>query len=218
MNMRTGIGAAVLAAGLLLTGSPAEATPIFHVTINTLPLAGLDVALDLQLIEGDGVQNNAVTLSAFDFGSGGASGVPTLVGGAAGTVATAVTLSDTDFFNAFVQPFVAGAVLSFDLMFTTNSVPGAFFPDRFTLAILDANGAEIPTLGFADEFLGIDFMPPFSIERYGTDPAETNIDIAPPLVQPVPEPAGWLLVGSALFSAWYRAASGRGGDRRQPNR
>jgi hypothetical protein len=145
---------------IVLSASAAQAQSVYTVTLNTSSLAGHgNFRLDLQLIDGSGLSadlnNNTVTLSNFNFGTGGASlanGVPT--NGAIGNLATGVTLQDSAFFNEYSESFTPGSSLSFTVTTTNVPNPGGT-PDLFTFAVLDSNGNEIPTTGFANEFLSV---------------------------------------------------------------
>src|SRR6185312_13251794 len=97
-----------------------------EVTLNTAPLIG-DTAgpfsLVFQLTDGSGIGdgNNTVTISNFQFGSGGPSGSPTTFGGVSGDVGSTVTLVDSSFLNYLIQPFTPGTTLEFTVT-TTNNV------------------------------------------------------------------------------------------------
>src|SRR5689334_4536680 len=85
-----------------------------HVTLNTSALQTATTGpytLDFQFTDGSGTgdANNTIALSTFLFGSGGcASGTPTLAGGAAGSLASGFTLTDSSFFNEASQGFTPG--------------------------------------------------------------------------------------------------------------
>jgi hypothetical protein len=200
----------VISALLFVLGAGADsvADPLsLQVTINTTPLQGLgQFSLDFQFLDGDGIQNNSVVLSGFDFvGGGGPIGVPTLVGGAAGSIASSIALTDTEFFNALTQPFTAGPALVFSLALTTNAA-AAGSPDRFALAILDASGAAIPTTGLAEELLGIDITRPLTMTTSGSDLTRTALDLSAPAIQAVPEPStvGLLALAVSCYAAARR--------------
>lgn len=170
-------------------------------------------SLEFQLVGGpqadSGAANTAV-LSAFQFFGGGPAGSPTYIGDVSGSLATSVKLTDTTFFNEFIQPFTPGAELRFRLALTSAFIDVP--PDEFTFAILDRTGTEIPTRSPLDVFLQIDITsdnPP--VQAFGTDPTRLpagvgpGIAIATPNVLPVPEPKLWELIGGALIGmGWYR--------------
>jgi hypothetical protein len=197
---------AVLALGTI--PCPAAAAT-FQYTLDTSALVSLaDLELDLQLIDGDGIANSTIVLSAFDFGGGSAMGSPSTTGGSSGTTASQVTLTDAAFLNAFTQGFVAGSSLAFSISLETSA--DAAFPDRFSVALL-AGGLEVPTTGTADEILGVDLGGnPLSMELYGSDPNRTTIDLPPGTLNVASVPEASTV---ALLLAGTAAAIGR---RRRP--
>jgi hypothetical protein len=138
-----------------------RADAIYSVSLNTSPLVGeaagpFSLAFEFTDGSGTGDANNTVILSSFQFGVGGsASGLPSAFGGAAGDTSSGITLIDSSFFNALVQPFNPGSMLGFILDTTTNVDAGPT-PDEFSFSILDSSGGPIPTLGFVDAFLVLD--------------------------------------------------------------
>ncbi len=191
---------------LLLAGgvTPARAAS-FTVSLDTSALVALgNFGLDFQLIDGDGVSNTTVVLRDFTFGTGGATGSATLVGSATGSLASQIALQDAAFFTSATQAFTPGATLAFLLEVSGSSDP--LSPDFFTMALLDANGAEVPTLGVAEEMLSLSLVAGASPTSYATDTGRTSLNVPAPMVTSVPEPATALLVlsGALLASARYR--------------
>ena len=114
----------------------ARADEMFDVSLNTSSISGSTFTLLFQLTDGSGTSdaNNTVTISGLDFGAGGsASGAANLSGGGTGNSATGFTLTDSDFFNAVEQQFVAGSMLSFTFDLTSN--PDGITPDEFAFSI-----------------------------------------------------------------------------------
>ena len=189
----------------------------YTVTLDTRPLAALATppgpfALEFQFNDGGGGVSNTVTLSNFNFGPGGAaSGSAITTDGVSGSLSNTVTLTDSAFFNEFIQGFTPSstAPLSFVLDLTTQLEP--ITPDTFSLAIFDSSGTGIQT-SFFDVFLQIDITESPSIKTFASDPNTpppgcptcAPIVIAAPVV-PVPVPApivlflsglSWLLCGA----------------------
>ena len=122
--------------GLFLTApAPSSAAPIL-VTLDTSPLAGMELALGLVLVDNN-VASNTVTLSDVDFGGGAAvAGTADCLSPAcAGDLTGVVTLSDLDFLVVFSQQFLAGSTLSFVLNATNEYLDG--IPDNFGMFICD---------------------------------------------------------------------------------
>ncbi|MGI8743749.1 MAG: hypothetical protein ACR2NN_14465 [Bryobacteraceae bacterium] len=132
----------------------------YDIGMNTAPLVGHTAgpfSIEFQLNDGSGTNdgNNSALLSNFTFGGGSVVVAPTLTGGATGNAATSISLTDSSFFNQFIQEFTPGSKLGFRLALTTNlDIGGA--PDQFTLAILDSSGTELPTRSSSNVFLQID--------------------------------------------------------------
>lgn len=191
--MRAPVVLLITLCGLLAGGvTPARAAS-FTITLDTSALVGAgSFALDFQLVDGDGAANTTVVLRDFTFGAGGPTGSPTLVGGASGSLATGLTLQDTMFFNGAAQGFTPGATLAFLLEVSGSSDPAG--PDFFTMALLDSNGFEVPTLGSAEELLSLALVGGAAPESFATDPNRTSLDVPAPTVTTVPEPATALLL------------------------
>jgi hypothetical protein len=157
-SIRTSLAATLCAGFLSFAAAPALAAPIgFMVTVNTSSLSGNPAApfyLDFQLTNGAAVSNSA-TISNFSFGGGSASGAATLDGGASGSLASSVFLTDTSFINEFYQAFTPGSLLSFFVTLSRN-VDSSLQPDGFSVAILDNNLFNIPTTGFGDQLVSVD--------------------------------------------------------------
>ena len=164
---------------------------LYNVSVDTSSLIGNPAGpfqLDFQFTDGSGIgdANNIVTLSNFDFGSGSASGAPTLTGGGTGDLSTAVTLRDSEFFNEFAQAFTPGSAFGFRVDLTTNP-ESINVPDQFSFAILDSSGLG-DTLLTADIF---STGPSVSVFASSTPP------IPAPNVSSVPEPSlAWPLAAA----------------------
>ena len=195
----------VLAAALL-AAAPCRAGVILDVTLDTSNLAnpantygaGGPYALDFALTDGGQLNNNTITISDIAYGSGGSAGgagTISTTGGASGSLASGVTLTDSGFFADFNQQFTPGALLSFTLDLTTNVDQGpGTSPDSFTFSILDSTGMPIPTSdASASSFLTITLDGPSpTIQTYATVGVAPQVgppQVAPPQVGPPPGPA-----------------------------
>jgi hypothetical protein len=197
---------------LLLPLAAAASTYLVNLNTASLPSAGT-FYLDFQFIDGSGtppdLNNNSVALSDFSLGGGASAGAPTLTGGASGTAATTLLLTDAQFFNEIVQSFNPGTSLSFQVSLTTAIDPGGT-PDQFSFAILDSTETELPTNGPASEFLSITLngTPP-TVLTYDSAPGAQYAIPAPNAVETdVPEPSPGLLLGGPLVGMCILAGWG----------
>jgi hypothetical protein len=219
--------------GATLLCASSKADLIYLVSLDTSPLLGHPAApfsLNFQLNDGSGSGNgnNTAILGQFSFGAGGgASGTPSLLGGAAGDFDSSVVITDSSFLNYFAQEFIPGSALTFRLELTSNVEPGPQ-PDQFSLALLDNSGFEVPTLGPFNALLVIDITAPMPLPQVfasdgsvapfgGGDP----INLTAPEVTAVPEPGTGVLLATALaillgvrrtVRASRRARSGEAGQ------
>jgi hypothetical protein len=174
------------------------------VSLDTTLLSGT-FELGFILIDGSGTgdANNTVTLGNFGFGGGSAGAVDPLLttSGASGDFASGVTLTDSEFFNAFAQTFTAGTALTFDFGLTTNVDSGGT-PDQFSLALLQSDGTLIPSSDPSGALLlvNIDSAQP------GFFGFATDLTPAPKVTfsASVPEPPSSLLLAIGLVGlAWW---------------
>lgn len=195
-----------------------HAAVLFNVSLDTTPLIGHPAApffLEFQLNDGLGIgdANNTALLSNFDFGSGMPVGTATLIGGASGDLSSHIVLADNSFFNEFIQEFMPGNTLSFDVELSTSIDPGPQ-PDQFSFAILDCRRVEIPTRGPADALVlvNIDSSSP-AIRAFAGDPsrptacADEPVFLGAPMISGVPEPGtgGMVILGLAILLILQRS-------------
>jgi len=203
-----------------LFSSIAHASVLYDIAMNTIPLIGHSAgpfSVEFQLNDGSGTGdgNNTAILSDFMFNGGAPVGSPTLNGSANGDLTSGVTMTDSSFFNQFIQGFLPGGTLSFQLSLSTNIDSGGT-PDEFSFAILDKTGTELPTLapGFFDVFVEIDIASANpAVLTFGTDTSRIPagggpaINTAAPVATPaVPEPGTILLFPTSLVAllVWKR--------------
>jgi hypothetical protein len=196
----------------------------YDIGLNTVPLIGHvagPFAIEFQLNDGSGTGdgNNTAFVSNIALDGGAAVGSPTVTGGGSGNAATSITLTDSSFFNQFIQEFTPGNRLNFRLVLSTNVDSGGI-PDQFTFAVLDSTGVEIPTLSPFNVFVQIDIdsANPL-VQTFGTDTTRVpgagggSIDISAPIATPfaeVPEPTSLLVLAPGLLLIGYlRRSTGR---------
>ena len=152
-----------------------------------------------------GNANNTVTIEDLQITAGAFVGAPVLDGGASGSAAAGFEIIDTDFsgFNAVLQTFNPGGLLSFVLNYTQNYTSG--FPDQFTFAILDADQNSIVADGNR-ALLTINLQP-------GSTPSllSASLDFGGGSVslEPIPEPSTFTLVAPLAALALWRVRSSR---------
>ncbi len=179
----------------------------YAVTIQTESLTSSSLSgngpfsLDVQLNYGSGAFGNNAAINNFSFGGGSATGSPVLSGTAAGSLNSAVTLSDNDVngFNELTQTFSPGTAINFDVTLSDN--PTVQVPDELAIAILDNTGGQIVTTDPNDglslavfeignfgvttshAYVGVDNTDP----DYGVDLGDyTGVTVN---ITPVPEPS-----------------------------
>ena len=195
------IGRLLLPAVLCITGWVAQAAPVL-ITVDTTQLAGTSGKFAFDLIDG-GAPANAVTLRNF---SGNATfGGYSVTGGVVGSAPGTVILSDTSFFNEYVQNLVFGSTFSFVLDASDNATT-SFAPDAFSLFVLDSTG--VP-LGISTDPTGANSLFILNIgDAQGLqlfDSTVVNITAQAEPAGAVPESGSALLVAIALFALFFFA-------------
>lgn len=197
---------------LVLAAAQAGMGASVDFTVDTSRLTRLSsTMINFQLIDGDGTGdgNNTVRIRNFA-GLGPVRGAPILSGGASGDVTSEIVLTDSSFFNEFLQFAGIRDTLSFTVEYTTNVDAGPG-PDGFSFAILQ-QGLEIPTSALyqrgSDVFLTIDFNSATpTVSRFDLDYGRYALT--------VPEPASLFTAGLGLaigMRKWRRRPTAEAGD------
>lgn len=193
----------------VLWGAPrrARADLILNVSVDTSSLQGepgSEVYFAFTDGSGLGDGNNTVTLSGFSLGGGALDGVDpfSTFGGAAGDMASNVSITDSSSYSQFAELLTAGTSLAFTLDATTNAEQGAI-PDGLFMFLSDPNGNFVPT----NDPSGANSL--FAISVGSGLPSVVNYDSAqvslavPPTSVPEPD-SSWLASSGilALVGAW----------------
>ena len=188
---------AVFCTSLLATPASVWAVP-YQVNVNVAAFSGTDAQIAFDFIDG-GTPSNTVTISAFST-DGTLLGTLSTSGAVIGNLPGTVTLTDTDFFNEYLQDITLGSTISFLLESTTNA-PSGSFPDAFSFLILNTSG--LPLFDTGDP-TGANAL--FILDIDGTAQGALSVYSASASVAAVPEPGTLLLLGSGLVSLfiWRR--------------
>ena len=176
----------------------------FDVSIATPSLQGTSAELLLDFIDG-GTPSNTVAIS--NFATDGVLGTSQLTGGATGSLTPGpATITDSSFFNEFLQNMVLGSSLSFQVDASTNPPDAGSVPDEFSVYLYDSTGTN--SLVNTSDSTGANAL--FEISSDGSWQAYTSTDAVTALVPATasaPEPDSLLLLGMGmgLLALWrYR--------------
>jgi len=134
-SINRGLGVLALTVGLAGFANPVSAI-ILNVAIDTTSLVSTQGQLAFDLTNGDSALNNTVTITNFVTDS--TLNFPIVMeGGVSGALPSAVSISDTDFFNELLQPLIFATFIRFTLTLTDNYDTGGSFPDQFALYLVD---------------------------------------------------------------------------------
>jgi len=205
---------------LAWTATPGHADS-FDVSLKTSSLVGLGPQILLfEFIDGDGVPDNSLALSDFNFDTGAAVGAADYGGttGVSGDLTSGITMNDSAGFALFDQEFNAGASLSFQLT-TSNNFAGVA-PDEFSMFVCDLSFNCYSDDTAAGNLLGLGLtggtLSPLS---FTLNPAADQGLPKPVVTAPTtttPEPSSILLLGIALaFLALLSRMRSSGGTGQQ---
>ena len=183
--------------------APVSATTL-QFTFDAGSLAGTAASLAFDFIDGDGIAgNNTVVVS--DFYTTGTLGNSSFSGGVTVTNPGPfpVTLTDTVFFNEFLQEITLGNSVSFTLNLTEN-MPSGSLPDSFAFFLLDNTLSPLfdttDSTG-AGALFAVDIDGTSSSFPYNFAPTDTDVAVTWTLepVASVPLPSTALLIGAGLL-------------------
>lgn len=207
---------------LILSFSGSVSAAVFDIVIDTTPLVGQAAALAFDLIDGDGVANNTVTIQNFTL-TDGTLGSATPTGGAGGGLPGNASLTDSSAFSEWLQELTLGTSLAFSLEVTTAFAGG--FPDQFAFYLLDNDplsaGYLLPLFATTDPFgfdrlLSVDLTDgplPGTLQTYAAVSSEPEATWTASRTS-VPTPSTLLLFGLG----WWCLHVSRSGSERNHGR
>jgi hypothetical protein len=186
------------------------------VTLNTSSLSGTQTIV-FGITDGDGVADNNVALSDFNYGGGSAEGSATYLGsGISGDLSSVIAMDDSGFSALFEQQINVGSSLSFALATTNNFAGGT--PDAFAMFLCDST---VSTCYSDDAVSGAMLI--LNLTGGTVTPSSFILNgasdqgLPAPVVTAgftVPEPTSFLLLGFGLallaLMNWARSIGGKG--------
>jgi len=187
-NVKTMFARTLLALTLASGAGMALAAPTtYHVNVDTSAFSG-NGYLDLNF----GALGNAEQANAFISNFTGSFGAGSLlVGEAAGSIASGVTLGNAEGFNDFAQLIALGGIFGFDVSFETAATGAG---SLFAVALL--NSSFDGYLGFEEAIGTISVFPGAATVFSGANQFATITLVDP---SAVPEPGQWLLMATGLL-------------------
>ena len=157
-------------------------------------------------------------LSGFAFGGGNWTGPLSAANGTGSAsvdpVRGTMALTDSSFFNEYLQGFAPGASLSFQVDLTLGSTSSTM-PDEFSFAILENSLTEIPTQGPGDALVTIDASSSgITALAFQTDLNQTSIDLGLPAVSELAAVPDQTRTGALLMTGVAGLALFKRKDRR----
>jgi hypothetical protein len=214
MKRKTAI-AMIMPTALMLAAAACRADEVFDVSLDTSPISGTtEEQLVFELIDGDGVADNSVSLTNFNLGGGTPAAPADYLGtsGVSGDLSSGVTMNDSGGVALFSQLVNFGSSLTFLLTTTNVFSAGGPAPDALSMSVYTSGFSACYSDDNSCALLRLDLtgqpLTPSSFTLNGA----TAQGLPAPVVTTanVPEPASLLLVVSALFALGIaRKRSGR---------
>ncbi len=167
---------------------------IYDVTIDTSPIQSTAGFMAFDLIDGDGLINNSITIS--NFSSDAALITEAVTGDVIGALNPGpMVIGDGDFFNEMLQEVTFGTFVNFRLE-TTGNGPFGPTPDSFAFFLLDSGFFPYPT----NDPLGTDALMVLDIDNAQPVPQVFVSASASANVSLVPLPGAIVLLMSGLVA------------------
>lgn len=195
------IGSIVAVASVLSLCAPSRAQSVFDVTLDTIGLSGISGFLAFDFIDGDGINNNTVSITSFLTDSTLAGATNTNTGGASGNLPSDLSITDSSFFNESLRELTYGTSLSFRVTVSEAFAGGT--PDQFSFFLLDALGfnsvvhTSDPTGANSVFTVDVTGNPGGSLQAFTTTTPGVSFQIVS-LQSSAPEPATIGFVGMTL--------------------
>jgi hypothetical protein len=195
-------GSIVAVASILALCAPGRAQSVFDVTLDTTGLSGSTGFLAFDFIDGDGVNNNTVSITSFLTDGVLAGTTNDNTGGASGDLPGDLSITDSSFFNESLRGLTYGTSLSFRVTVSEAFADGT--PDQFSFFLLDVLGISSvvatsdPTGANSVFVVDVTGIPGGSLQAFTTTAPGVSFQIAP-LQSSAPEPGTIGLVGMPLF-------------------
>jgi len=193
--------ATIVFAAAMLTATAVRADAAFDVSLDTSNITVPGGEVVFELIDGDGVVDNTVSLSNFDLGGGATSAPADYLGssGVSGDLSGTVAMDDSSGSALFTQRVAFGSSLTFRLS-TTNLFAGSGAPDALAMALYTPDFSAC----YSDDqtactLLRLDLSGAMPTPASFTLNAASAQELPAPVVTSVPEPASLLLLAAGLM-------------------
>jgi len=207
LAFRSLLGSTVAVAAVLALGAPGRAQSVFDVTLNTTGLSGISGYLAFDFVDGDGVNDNTVSITSFLTDGALAGTTNSNTGGAGGDLPGDLSITDGSFFNESLRGLTYGTSLSFRVTMSEAFAGGT--PDQFSFFLLDASGintavATSDPAGANSVFIvDVTGTPGGNLQAFTTTAPDVSFQVAQ-LPSNAPEPGTLGLIGLPLVG-WFLA-------------